>query len=374
MNTSVKKNQVRIASFFGVPITFDFSWFLVVLFLAWILAEGYFPKEYKGWDTFHYWLVSIITSFFFFVSVLIHEFAHSIVAKKFSYNVKGIKLFIFGGVSEITTEPKSPKEEFWISAAGPIASLLLGVVFYFTATAFADNSYFFAFAHYLGWINIILGIFNLFPGFPLDGGRIFRAVIWWIKKDYGIATHWAAVSGRFLGFALIFIGFLEIMSGFVTDGIWVAFIGWFLESAAFAQIQQQELHKLLKGHKVRDALSRYYVLVPDDITISQFLETKEFYGNKNFFFAENSGKITGIFTFSDLVKVPKSDWDKYEIKEIITPLSNVKITKPNTPLIVALKMMDKSGFNQIPVMEDGKLLGVLSRKSLVAFLGELNKG
>jgi Zn-dependent protease len=373
MNTSVKKNQVRIASFFGVPITFDFSWFLVVIFLAWILAEGYFPKEYKGWDTFHYWLVSIVTSIFFFVSVLIHEFAHSIVAKKFNYNVKGIKLFIFGGVSEITTEPKSPKEEFWISAAGPIASILLGIIFYFTATAFPKNSYVFAFAHYLGWINIILGVFNLFPGFPLDGGRIFRSIIWKVKKDYGVATHWAGVSGRFFGFALIFIGFLEIMAGFVTDGIWVAFIGWFLESAAFAQLQQQELHKLLKGNKVKDALSRNYVLVPDDITISQFLETKEFYGNKNFFFAENSGQITGVFTFSDLVKAPKSDWDKSEIKDIITPISNVKTTKPNTPLITALKMMDKRGFNQIPVMENGKLLGVLSRKSLVTFLGGLNK-
>ncbi len=372
MNTSVKKNQIRIASFFGVPITFDFSWFLVVIFLAWILAEGYFPKEYKGWQTSQYWLVSIITSIFFFVSVLLHEYAHSIVAKKFNYNVKGIKLFIFGGVSEITTDPKSPKEEFWISSAGPITSILLGVVFYFTATAFAKNSFVFAFAHYLGWINIILGVFNLLPGFPLDGGRIFRAIIWWVKKDYSLATHWAAVSGRFLGFTLIFIGFLEIMAGFITDGIWVAFIGWFLESAAFAQIQKQELHKLLKGYKAKDALSRNYVLVPDDITISQFLETKDFYGDRNFFFAENSGRITGVFTFSDLVKIPKGDWDKYEIKKITTPITKVKKTKPNTPLIVALKMMDNSGFNQLPVMEDDKLLGVLSRKSLLTFLGELN--
>ncbi len=372
METSIKKNQVRVGKFFGIPVTFDFSWFLIVIFLAWILAEGYFPKEYKGWTGIEYWGVGIVTSVFFFLSVLLHEFGHSIAAKKFNYDVKGIKLFIFGGVSEITVEPKSPKEEFLISIAGPVVSLLLGAIFYFTATAFNDKGMVYAFAHYLGWINIILGLFNLLPGFPLDGGRVFRAIVWGITKDYKKATHWSATGGRFIGFFLIFIGFLEMMSGFVTDGIWVAFIGWFLESAAFAQLQQQELKKLLAGHKVADAYSRNYMLVPEDITILEFFDGNDFYRNRNFFFAENKGEITGVFTFQDLLKAPKSNWENVKISEIITPISDTIKISPDTPLVDALKIMDENSFNQLPVFDNEKLIGVISRKSLVTYLSQLN--
>lgn len=372
METSLKKNQIRVGNFFGIPVTFDFSWFLIVIVLAWILAVGYFPKEYKGWTEIQYWGVSIVTSVFFFLSVVLHEYGHSIVAKKYNYEVKGIKLFIFGGVSEIAVEPKNPKEEFLISIAGPVVSLLLGGIFYYAATVFNDKGMIYAFAHYLGWINIILGVFNLLPGFPLDGGRIFRAIVWGITKDYKKATHWSATAGRFIGFSLIFIGLMEMMAGFVTDGIWVALIGWFLESAAFAQLQQQELKKLLSGHKVADAYSRNYMLVPDDITILEFFDGNDFYRNRSFFFAENNGEITGVFTLQDLLSVPKTEWENVKISDIIIPISDTIKTTPDTPLADSLKIMDENSFNQLPVFENGKLIGVLSRKSLVAYLSQMN--
>ncbi len=372
MESSIRKNQVRIGSFFGIPVTFDFSWFVIVVLLAWILSQGYFPKEYKGWTTWEYWSVGMVTSIFFFFSVLLHELGHSVVAKKYKYEVKGIKLFIFGGVSEITVEPKSPKEEFLISIAGPIVSILLGVIFYYLATFFKHDSMIYAFAKYIGWINIILGIFNLFPGFPLDGGRVFRAIVWGITKDYEKATNWAAILGRFFGFTLIFIGFFQIMSGFVTDGIWVAFIGWFLESAAFAQLQHQQLEKLIAGKKVADAFSRNYMLVPDDISIAQFFEGNEFYKNRSFFIAESQGEITGVFTLPNLITVPQKDWDKTLIKDIIVPLSEVVKVELSTPLEKALKMMEEKGLKQLPVFEEDKLVGVLSRKSLMSFLAQIN--
>jgi len=182
MQTSFKKNQVRIGKLFGIPLTFDYSWFLVMMFMTWILAGSYFPSEYKGWSVIWYWIIGGTTSALFFASVLLHEMGHSIAARKFNYNVKQVKLFVFGGISEIQEEPRKPVEEFVISASGPAVTFLLSGLFYGLAFLTKGNEYLFALFHYLGLINLFLGIFNILPGFPLDGGRILRAIFGRAKK------------------------------------------------------------------------------------------------------------------------------------------------------------------------------------------------
>jgi len=368
MNTSFSKNQIRIGRILGIPLTFDFSWFLVLLFLTWILADSYFPHQYKGWPSYWYWIIGAVTSLLFFASVMLHEIGHSYVAKKYNYKVRQIKLFIFGGISEITEEPKSATEEFWISAAGPIVTFVLAGIFYLLASVSKGNIYLFALFHYLSVINFLLGMFNLIPGFPLDGGRIFRAIVWKIKKDFQKATHTAATVGRAFGFILISIGFLEAMAGFWVDGLWVAFIGWFLESAAFSQVQRQEITKLLAGHKVGDAVSKAYGLVPDDTTITEFIENELLVRHRRFFIVEHMGTYVGLLTIHDVNKVPKEKWDETTVAEIMKPIEQVKTVDVNLPLVDALKEMDMEGVNQLPVTENGEIVGVLTRESLISLL------
>ncbi len=373
MNSSIEKNQIKIGSFFGTPLVFDFSWFLFALFLIFALADGYFPKEYPGWEKIFYYIVGTITTLLFFGSVILHELAHSIMAKKYNYNVRKIKLFIFGGVTEMD-EPKKASEEFFISVAGPLTSLLLAAIFFGLSTLLKPKGYLFATFHYLYLINLILGLFNLLPGFPLDGGRVFRALIWKFTKNFNKATNIAGTVGRFIGFTFVGIGFLEIMAGFLGDGLWMMFIGWFLESAAFSQIQKHEIEKLLSGHKVKDAMTRAYGLLPHDTTITEFLEDEIFTRHRRFFFVEKNGEIIGGLTLHDTAKVPRDKWDKTPVTEIMTPVNKLSKVSENLPLVRALKKMNKDGVNQLPVVnKEGEIKGILTRESLVTYLSMLGK-
>ncbi len=368
MNTSFSKNQIRLGSIFGIPLTFDFSWFIVLFFLTWFLSESYFPAQYKHWQPGWYWFVGGATSLLFFISVLLHEAGHSFVAQKYNYKVKQIKLFIFGGISEITQEPKKALEEFWIAAAGPIVTFLLAGVFYGLSFLLKSSVYFYALFQYLGFINLILAIFNLIPGFPLDGGRILRAVIWAWKRDFTQATHVAATVGRFFGFVFISIGFLEMMAGFWANGLWIAFIGWFLESAAFSQVQRQEITKLLAGKTVEDAYTKAYGLVPYDTTITEFVENDLLIRHRRFFIVEREGKNIGLLTIHDVKRAPRDRWDVTTVEQIMKPLSEIKTVDINLPLTEALKLMDAEGVNQLPVVEDGEITGVITRESLISLL------
>ncbi len=372
MNSSIEKNQIRIGSFFGTPLVFDFSWFLVALFLTFILADGYFPKEYPEWSKAADFIIAAITVALFFASILIHELAHSYVALKFNYSVRKIKLFIFGGITDMD-EPKKASEEFFISIAGPVASLILAFLFYIASVMYAENHYVYAFTHYLYLINLLLGLFNLLPGFPLDGGRILRAIIWKYTQNFTRATNIAGTVGRFIGFAMVGIGFLEMMAGYFADGLWLSFIGWFLESAAFSQIQKQEIEKLLSGHRVKDAMTRAYGLLPFDTTVREFVEDEVFTRHRRFFFVEREGKIIGGLTLHDAAKVPREEWDSVTVEEIMTPLSKLSKVSENLPLIRALKKMNKDGVNQLPVVnKNGEIKGILTRESLVTYLASLS--
>src|SRR5665213_2512076 len=202
---------------------------LVFGLMTWILATSYYPAEFKNWSVAEYWFMGAFTAVMLFVSVLLHELGHSIVAKRYGIPVPRITLFVFGGVSQIATEPTSAGAEFWIAAAGPAVSFVLALIFWELRPLLVSSGPLLAVVKYLALLNLVLGIFNLVPGFPLDGGRVFRSILWGITKDFRRATAIATVTGRIFGYLFIFYGVGQAISGNVFNGLWIAFIGWYLE-------------------------------------------------------------------------------------------------------------------------------------------------
>ena len=244
------RHNVPLGKILGIPIGLDYSWFVIFALLTWMLAHSYFPGEFKDWPPLLYWFMGGVTAVMLFVSVLLHELGHSVVALRYKIPVRSITLFLFGGVAQIGAEPPSAIAEFLIASAGPLVSLILAVLFYAAQPLVDGIEPLLGLAKYLAYINLALVLFNLIPGYPLDGGRVFRAIVWAITGNMRRATLIAANVGRLFAFLFIFVGVWQMFSGNFTGGVWIAFIGWFLENAASAQVQQVMVQGLLAGHRV----------------------------------------------------------------------------------------------------------------------------
>ena len=248
------KSSVRLGKILGIPIGVNYTWFIVFALVTMSLATGYFPSRYSDWSFAAYLSVGLLTSLLFFGSVLIHELAHSIVALARGIPVKGITLFIFGGVANIGREPDRPMTELLVAIAGPIASLLLAATFglFWLTGQVIDASALAGLGLYLATINLWLALFNLLPGFPLDGGRVFRSAVWAWTDNMNLATRWAARSGRAIAILMIIGGGFMIMKGNWGNGIWLAFIGWFLDNAARQSARQANIREALEGYTAGD--------------------------------------------------------------------------------------------------------------------------
>jgi Zn-dependent protease len=365
--------SIHLGKIFGIPIELDFSWFLIFILLTWTLATGYFPVEFKNWPTAEYWIVGAVTAIMLFVSVLLHELGHSIVAIRYKIPVKKITLFIFGGISQITSEPPNALAEFWIAIAGPVVSFALAGLFALLQPVSGSVAPLLALAKYLALINATLGMFNLIPGFPLDGGRVFRAIVWGVTKSFRRATLIAANVGRFVAFLFILFGVWQMFSGNFIGGLWIAFIGWFLESAANAQVQQQTVQDLLAGHTVSQAMSRNFTVISPDTTLQQLTDDHIFGQGRRFFIVMDGEKMQGLLTLHRIKDSPHEMWNVTTVAERMIPADQIDVTDPEMQLVDAMKMMDQDGVNQLPVMKDGRVLGVLSRESLISFLRTLQE-
>jgi Zn-dependent protease/CBS domain-containing protein len=369
----MKDKHISLGKVIGIPINLDYSWFLVLLLLTWMLAQSYFPQEFKHWSQFSYWSIGLVTSILFFLSILLHELGHSIVARKYKIKVKRITLFIFGGVAEITSEPPKSTAEFWIAIAGPIASFLLAGIFYLLEHLFAGNNYLVAPFRYLAFINFILAVFNLIPGFPLDGGRVLRSIVWAITKNLKKATTIAANVGRFFGYFFILLGVLQIFQNNFIDGIWIAFIGWFLESAAISQIQRQALDELLFGHKVSEAMSVDFGIVHSDSSIQEIIDNHFIGANRRSLLVKDDNKIIGYVTPSKIASISSNDRQNKTVNEIMIPINAVAKVKSDEPLLDALKEIEQSEVNEVPVVEGDNFVGVLNQNSIFKFIIDLHK-
>ena len=273
-----------------------------------MLAGSYYPAEFKNWPPLLYWFMGAATAIMLFVSVLLHELGHSVVALRFKIPVRSITLFIFGGVAQIGAEPPNAKAEFLIAIAGPIVSLALAVLFSVVQPVVAGFEPLWGLVQYLAYINFALVLFNLIPGFPLDGGRVFRALVWASTKDMRRATLIAANAGRFFGFLFIFVGVWQVFNGNFGNGLWIAFIGWFLDNAASQQVHQVMFQGLLAGHTVSQAMSSHCTTVPAGLTLQQLVDEHILGGGQRCFLVTQEAETVGMITLHRIKEVPRHDW------------------------------------------------------------------
>ncbi len=367
------RHNISLGKILGIKIGLDYSWFLVFGLLTWMLARNYYPTEFKEWSSATYWSMGAVTAIMLFVSVLLHELGHSVVALRFKIPVRSITLFLFGGVAQTGAESHSPMAEFLIAITGPLVSLGLAILFIAVQPLFAGIEPLIGLAKYLAYINLALVLFNLIPGYPLDGGRVFRAIVWSATGSMRRATIIAANVGRFFAFLLIFIGIWQMFTGNFSNGVWIAFIGWFLDNAATSQVQQTMFQGLLAGHKVSQAMSTHCAAVSADLTLQELVDEHILTSGQRSFLVKRGEDTVGLMTPHRLKEVPRSDWVRTSAAQVMLPFDKLKRVGPDTELSAALLEMDRDGVNQLPVTKDQHVIGMLSREDVITFLSTIQE-
>ncbi len=364
--------HIRIGTIFGIPLELDFSWFLIVGLLSWTLAVGYYPAGFPGWTPVTYWAAGAITSLLLFASVLVHELGHSLVARHYGVPVKRITLFIFGGVSEMVRDPDRGSEEFWIALVGPLTSLAVAVVFWALRFAVAPVEFVYAIVSYLALINLVLAIFNLIPGFPLDGGNVLRAVIWQRTGDPRRATIVAANIGRAFAYLLIFAGIWLVAGADLYDGLWVMFIGWFLESAAVAQIQQLHVKEILQRHRVAEAMERNYAFLSADTTLQELADWHILGTTERTFVVRDGEQVVGLTSRRRFDRVPRGRWPSTTVRDVMDAIGEAAEVSTETDLWTAVERLQETDADRLVVVDDtGAVVGTLSSDDVAAYLRAL---
>ena len=363
------KSRIRLGRIYGVPILIDASWLLIFGWLTFSLGMGHFPLQYPSWSPQLAWGIAILTSLLFFASVLLHELGHALVARAQGNPAREITLFIFGGASELSEEPATPGREFLISASGPLVSLVLSGLFAVLHLASRRASLpVSALGLYLGVSNLSLGLFNLIPGFPLDGGRVLRSILWRARQDLEWATLWASRVGQAVAYVFIAVGISRAFGGDWVGGLWIAFIGIFMDNAARGQYARLNLRNLLDGYKVSDVMSRDCHLLPPQLTLDVLVDQYVLSGNRRCFTVGNIGKVIGLLTIHNVRQVPKVDWPFTRVSDVLTPLDQLRTVSPDTTLWDALQQVTSEGVNQVPVLVGDDLVGMIGRQELITFI------
>jgi len=369
----VFRHTIPIGRIFGIPIDLDYSWFMIFVLLTWMLAVNYYPAAIKSGTTLEYWSMGGVTAILFFASIVVHELAHSWVALRYKIPVHRITLFIFGGVSQIAGEPPSASAEFFIAIVGPLTSFALAAVFFLMEPLLANIAPALAVAKYLALINGMLGLFNLVPGFPLDGGRVLRAIVWGSIRNFRRATVIAANTGRFCGFAFIMAGVWLALGGNLINGIWIAFIGWFLESAAGAQVQQQLVQGLLVGHRVSEVMGDACTHVSDQVTLQNLVDQQVLAHGRRCFLVDQGEHVAGLLTLQHIKEMPRPSWTTTTAAQAMVPLEKLSTLDPNAELWTAMEKMGRDGIDQMPVMLGNNFVGMLSAGDIVKYLHTLQQ-
>ena len=353
----------RLGRLAGIDIVIHWSWLLIFALLAWSLAEGLFRRDYPQWTTAQIWLAGGATSLLLFGSVLLHEFAHALMARRQGIPVSSITLFIFGGVSSLTEEPKRPGQEFLIAVVGPLTSLVLAGVFGLVGLALRGTGAGSA-SLYLAFINALLAVFNLLPGFPLDGGRLLRAASWARSGNMLKATRIASTAGTVLSFLLMAGGAVAFLLGSFLTGIWFIVIGWFLRSQAEMSLRRVVARDVLDGVPVTVALRRDIHSVPPDLSLSTLSDYVLAY-NQRCFPVLSGDRLLGLVCLSDLDKYPRSEWRARSVSEAMTPWERLQVVQTSDDLAKAARLMASTDVHQLPVMEDGRFAGFVMRSDIV---------
>lgn len=372
--------HIKLGRIFGVQIGLHYSWFLIALLIMFSLG-GHFHLTNPEWGSGVIWTLALITALLFFGALIAHELSHAMVARARGLPVHSITLFALGGVAHIEKEAVEPSTEFWMGIVGPIASLIIGAICLSVAWALGWTppetaaTPLMAMFVWLGYINIVLAVFNMIPGFPLDGGRVLRAIIWWITGNANRSTRIAAGVGQAVALVFITFGILSFFGGAGFGGLWLAFIGWFLLDAARTSYAQVETIEGLRGVRVQDVMSRDCPTIGRDMTLQDFAEEHLLRTGRRCFVVADNGTISGLITPNEVKEVPRERWSKTTVAETMRPLAQLKTIAADTLVTEALETMGRDDINQLPVTANGHLEGVISRGHIVRFLqtrAELN--
>jgi len=376
------RSSFKIGRIAGIDIGIHYTWILAFVLIAWSLAEGFFRPNVPGQTTALYWILGVLASLLLFVSVLLHELAHSLVAKSRGLNVSSISLFIFGGVSNLQEEPQKANTEFFMAIVGPLTSLVLGGVLWgvglgmglranpfsiLTGNSPTLNGPGVALIYYLSSINLILGIFNLIPGFPLDGGRVLRSIIWEANKDLTKSTNIAATVGRYFGWAFIAYGLYKLFGGNFLGGLWIAFIGWFLANAADTSRREVTLREHLSGVLVKEVMNTNPVIIKPGTSVEAVVHDAFLQCHCRAVPVSNNHQPIGIVTLDDVKKVHKDKWAYTPAEQIMTrePLYSVS---PEDDLNTAMRLLAQHNLNQLLVLKEGELVGMVNRADIIRHL------
>ena len=361
----------NLGKIFGIQFRLHYTWFIIFVLITVSLSWQYFPFAYPDWNNLIYWVTGIFTSLLFFSSVVAHELAHSLVGRANGIPVKSITLFIFGGVAHMTREAARHGAELKMAAAGPIASLVIaGLFFSLHFLLQGVNEPLAAMSFWLAQINAVLAVFNLIPGFPLDGGRVFRSLLWRFSGNYQRATRIATHVGQGVGYLFILGGIviMFIFSGQWFSGLWLAFIGWFLTYVASASYRQAQWQAALQGLTASDMMTSSCPVVSSDVTVSRLIQEYIFTSGHRCFLVTDDGELNGILTLRNIKSVAQPNWEVTQVKDIMTPAEKLKIAYPDQDILSVLEQMDENSINQMPVVSEGRVIGLITRDNVIRFL------
>ena len=353
----------------GIQVRLDYSWFLIFWLVLLSLSVGYLPRTHPGHDGVAYWGAGLAATLLFFLSLLAHEFSHALVALRSGIQVPAITLFLFGGVSHMSEEPRRPATELRVAIAGPLMSFALALVFWIVGLALGDApTLVVAVARYLAWVNAALGVFNLLPGFPLDGGRILRALVWRRTGSLDRATRAAAAAGRGLAVGLMVLGALQIFTGALLGGLWLIFIGLFLRTMAGASYQNLVVLRALQDVTVADVAVADPVVVAPRLSIQALVDDYVLPLGYRGFPVVEGGRVLGVIAVAQLKNLPREAWPTTSVGERMTPISPELVVEPEAPLGDALKQLALTDSGRLLVVRQGALVGMLTKSGLLRFI------
>lgn len=361
----------QIGRLLGIPLRINPSWMVIFAAVTYFLVAGGFPARYPWWSPVTYILAGVVTSVLFFVSVVVHELAHSIVARTLGIPVHSITLFVFGGVAQIGRDPVLPAGELLMAAVGPLASFWLAVLFagvWALSRPFHEPTM--ALAGWLAWINLSLGFFNLLPGFPMDGGRVLRSLLWWATKNRGVATRMALSVGRAMAWLFVAGGLMLVLTERqLFNGIWLAFVGWFLGQAVAASARQHRVRDALAGYSARDLMASDLAWVPAGTSLEDVAEVHAADRPRLWFLVVRDGLLKGIITAADMARVPKRRWEEVTAEQAMRPVERLPVVHPDAHAAEVLTEMEERGAGEAAVVRDGSLVGIVTHGGILNTVG-----
>ncbi|MDR7480280.1 MAG: site-2 protease family protein [Armatimonadota bacterium] len=363
--------SVRIARVLGIPVEIHYTWFILFVLVAWSLSVGYFPEALPGLSPLGAVALGVTATVLLFAALLVHELAHSVVARREGLPIRGITLFVFGGVAQMTREPRTPGAEFRMAVAGPLASLGIAALFALLAwigvrAAWGESVV--RLFQYLAAINGIILLFNIVPAFPLDGGRIFRAALWYATGSLANATRLASLVGQGFAYLLMGWGLFRLVGGNAVGGLWLVFIGWFLLQAAQQGYQQVLIRRALRGVEARDLMREDLPAVPADLTLAEFVHDYLMRGRANEYCVRTDGEWRGIISLDDVRQVPRDRWDEVRVAEVMAAEDRCPTVRAGQSASEVLALMTQRDASLVAVRDRGRLVGTITRADIIAYI------